>query len=86
MHRIYADHINSRDISLVFCDLLPQKITSYLQYPTTIYPLRDAQKPGDSHRKTDTLLLVPLAQMRSGTYVDFLDGQLTIVNLVVVGD
>ena len=93
MHRIYADHINSRDISLIFCDLLPQKITSYLlslifylQYPTTIYPLRDAQKPGDSHRKTDTLLLVPLAQMRSGTYVDFRDGQPTIVNLVVVGD
>ena len=43
-------------------------------------------KPGDSHRKTDTLLLVPLAQMRSGTYVDFRDGQPTIVNLVVVGD
>ena len=43
-------------------------------------------KPGDSHRKTDTLLLVPLAQMRSDTYVDFRDGQPTIVNLVVVGD
>ena len=43
-------------------------------------------KPGDSHRKTDTLLLVPLAQMRSGTYVDFRDDQPTIVNLVVVGD
>lgn len=43
-------------------------------------------KPGDSHRKTDTLLLVPLAQMRSGTYVDFHEGPPTLVNLVVVGD
>ena len=46
----------------------------------------NAQNPQDAHKKTDTLLLVPLAQMRSGTYVDFRDGQLTIVNLVVVGD
>ena len=46
----------------------------------------NAQNPQDAHRKTDTLLLVPLAQMRSGTYVDFRDGQPTIVNLVVVGD
>ena len=53
---------------------------------TLEYPLRDAQKPGDSHRKTDTLLLVPLAQMRSGTYVDFREGPPTLVNLVVVGD
>ena len=40
-------------------------------------------KPGSSHRKTDTLLLVPLVQMKSGTYVDFGDGLLTIVNLVM---
>ncbi len=55
-------------------------------HPAPSNTLRDAQKPGDSHRKTDTLLLVPLAQMRSGTYVDFRDGQPTIANLVVVGD
>ena len=30
--------------------------------------------------------LVPLTQMRSGTYVDFRQGPLTLVNLVVVGD
>ena len=53
---------------------------------TKIYPPASTQNPQDAHRKTDTLLLVPLAQMRSGTYVDFRDGQLTIVNLVVVGD
>ena len=49
-------------------------------------PHTNAQNPGSSHRKSDTLLLVPLTQMRSGTYVDFRQGPLTLVNLVVVGD
>ena len=31
--------------------------------------------------ETDTLLLVPLAQMRSDTYVDFRECQLTLVNI-----
>ena len=68
-----------------------QRVSAFLYaYPVFVpfanLPHANAQKPGDSHRKTDTLLLVPLAQMRSGTYVDFRDGRLTIVNLVVVGD
>ena len=53
---------------------------------TANLPPANAQNPDSSHRKTDTLLLVPLAQMRSGTYVDFREGPLTLVNLVAVGD
>ena len=51
-----------------------------LQLPS----LSNTQKPGSSHRKTDTLLLVPLAQMRSSIYAGFREGPLTLVNIAVV--
>ena len=35
---------------------------------TANLPPANAQNPDSSHRKTDTLLLVPLAQMRSSIY------------------
>ena len=68
-----------------------QRVSAFLYaYPVFVpfanLPHANAQNPGSSHRKADTLLLVPLAQMRSGTYVDFREGPLTLVNLVVVGD
>ena len=36
--------------------------------------------------RADSLLLVLLAKMRSGTYVDFREGPPTLVNIVGVGD
>ena len=35
---------------------------------------------------TDSLLLVPLAKMKSGTYADFCEGQPTLTNIVGVSD
>ena len=68
-----------------------QRVSAFLYtYPVFVPfskpPHTNAQNPGSSHRKSDTLLLVPLAQMRSGTYVDFREGPLTLVNIVEVGD
>ena len=51
---------------------------------TANLPPANAQNPDSSHRKTDTLLLVPLAQMRSSIYAGFREGPPTLVNIAVV--
>lgn len=42
------------------------------------------QKWKGGHGGTDSLLLVPLAKMRSSIYEDFREGPPTLVNIVVV--
>ena len=48
--------------------------------------LNESQKREGGECRADSLLLVLLAKMRSGTYVDFREGPPTLVNIVGVGD
>ena len=50
------------------------------------YRLLPKHRTGTAPGGTDSLLLVLLAKMRSGTYVDFREGPPTLVNIVEVGD
>ena len=54
--------------------------------PSNKTSLNESQKREGGQRRADSLLLVLLAKMRSGTYADFREGPPTLVNIVGVGD
>ena len=59
-----------------------KKVISFIEQTS----LNESQKREGGECRADSLLLVFLAKMRSGTYVDFREGPPALVNIVGVGD